>query len=288
MSIINLELLQKVIELINSQPSIYQQLNSSELDKGIDLIDIYSVYGDVDQNIYEEPGEIQFNFVMEQEQPFEEVKESIPIQNTKKQTITLDYIKNYDKCDQIFRTIAETQGELEVFLDRNQEIYRQFKIWNDQLNYGELYSKDPKYIEKIKFTLILLSEWLIAVCYKSQVKKRILIQTQTQPRVQYKANIFLEYIYEPKKINESRRTSEVKRQAIHEILLAATPDMAYVLSEGFIISKLTNQLIAPIQGSYCKIKDWLIAVRGVTNLNVKEFQELLKISREYFSEQSTI
>ncbi|CAK70734.1 unnamed protein product (macronuclear) [Paramecium tetraurelia] len=288
MSIINQELLQKAIQLINSQPSIYQQLNTTELDKGIDLIDIYSVYGDVDQNIYEEPGEIQFNFEMEQEQPYEEVKESIPPQNLKKSQITLDYIKNYDKCDQVYRTIAETQGELEVFLDRNQDIYRSFKIWSDQLNYGELYSKDPKYIEKIKFTLILLSEWLIAVCYKSQVKKRILIQTQTQPRVQYKANIFLEYIYEPKKSNESRRTSEVRRQTVHEILLAATPDMAYVLSEGFIIQKLTNQLIAPIQGGYCKIKDWLIAVRGVTNLNMKEFQELLKISREYFSEQSTI
>ncbi|CAD8148036.1 unnamed protein product [Paramecium pentaurelia] len=288
MSIINQELLQKVIQLINSQPSIYQQLNSTELDKGIDLIDIYSVYGDVDQNIYEEPGEIQFNFEMEQEQPYEEVKESIPLQNTKKSQITLDQIKNYDKCDQVYRTIAETQGELEVFLDRNQDIYRSFKIWSDQLNYGELYSKDPKYIEKIKFTLILLSEWLVAVCYKQQVKKRILIQTQTQPRIQYKANIFLEYIYEPKKLSENRRTNEVRRQTVHEILLAATPDMAYVLSEGFIISKLTNQLIAPIQGGFCRIKDWLIAVRGVTNLNMKEFQELLKISREYFSEQRTI
>ncbi|CAD8062109.1 unnamed protein product [Paramecium sonneborni] len=288
MSIINQELLQKVIQLIDSQPSLYEQLNTSELDKGIDLIDIYSVYGDVDQNIYEEPGEIQFNFEMEQEQPYEEVKESLPQQNQKKQTITLDYIRNYDKCDQAYRIIAETQGELEVFLDRNQEIYRSFKIWSDQLNYGELYAKDPKYIEKIKFTLILLSEWLIAVCYQSQIKKRILIQTQTQPRVQYKANIFLEYIYETRKFNENKRTNEVKRQTQHEILLAATPDMAYVLSEGFIISKLTNQLIAPIQGGYCRIKDWLIAVRGIANLNIKEFQELLKLSREYFSQQSTI
>ncbi|CAD8069425.1 unnamed protein product [Paramecium sonneborni] len=205
MSIINQELLQKVIQLINSQPYLYQQLNTLELDKGIDLIDIYSVYGDVDQNIYEEPGEIQFNFEIEQEQPFEEVKETIPQSNLKKQLITLDYIRNYDKCDPIYRIIAETQGELEVFLDRNQEIYRSFKIWNDQLNYGELYSKDPKYIEKIKFTLILLSEWLIAVSYKSQVKKRILIQTQTQPRIQYKANIFLEYIYETKKFSETKK-----------------------------------------------------------------------------------
>lgn len=44
---INQEILEKVIKLLESQPSAYESLNTTELDKGIDLVDIYSVDDDM-------------------------------------------------------------------------------------------------------------------------------------------------------------------------------------------------------------------------------------------------
>lgn len=55
---------------------------------------------------------------IEEGEPIEEVKENkVPFLDRKK--ITLEQIRTYEKCDENYRNIAETQGELEIFLDRN-------------------------------------------------------------------------------------------------------------------------------------------------------------------------
>ncbi|CAD8065622.1 unnamed protein product [Paramecium sonneborni] len=267
MSKSNQELLERAIKMINQDIEIYQKLNTVQFDKGLDFFEIYSECYDISNAINNSIQRIINNIDEESDKDNKDNQKSDGIIQLQ---FFLIQIENQQQTDTRCQNIIAITKKLVAFLERNQEFNNKFKIQRDQLNYLRIIYNDPQCTNALKSGLNLLTEWLVAMCYKFKINKKIDFITKTLPRVQYQANVVLEFFLSQE--DQISKNNQVGQQKITESFLSDQQEIAEILSDGFVLQQLTSSLIGSIQGGFCSIGEWVQGVIQASNQNFNQLQ----------------
>ncbi|CAK71459.1 unnamed protein product (macronuclear) [Paramecium tetraurelia] len=264
MSKVNQELYERAIQIINQDAQIYQKLNATQFDKGLDLFEIYSECYDINvianNNVQRIITSIdsESKSIYEKEKEFEQNDALIQLQFLLKQ------IQNQYSSDIRYQKIIAATEELISFIENHSDLCKRFRIQSDQLIYLRICGQDPLQSLILKSGLNLLTEWLVAMLYKLRINKKIEFEAKTQAR--YQANVVLEFVLKTQ--DSGVKNKKEYQQRIRETLLADSSLTAEILSEGFALSKLTEYLVGSLQGGCCEISQWVKSVKQIANLKL--------------------
>ncbi|CAD8157595.1 unnamed protein product [Paramecium pentaurelia] len=266
MSKTNQELFEKAIQIINKDIDIYDKLNTTQFDKGLDLFEIYSECYDINVLTNNNIQRTLTYTNQESKNIKENEKESQKNDALIQLQIFVKQIQNQQSRDTKYQKIIAITNELICFLEQNSDFYKKFQIQSDQLIYLRIFGQDPIQSLILKSGLNLLNEWLVAMLYKFKIHKNIEFETKTQARLLYQSNVLLEFIlYKKDSIVKNKKECY---QKIKETLLAEQLIMTEILSEGFALSKLTEYLVGQLQGGFCGIEEWVKRVIQISNLRL--------------------
>ncbi|CAD8159955.1 unnamed protein product [Paramecium octaurelia] len=264
MSKVNQELYERALQIINQDTQIYQKLNATQFDKGLDLFEIYSECYDINvvannnvQRIITSI-DLENKSIYEKENEFEKNDALIQLQFLLKQ------LQNQQSSDTRYQQIIAVTEELISFIENHSDLCKRFRIQSDQLIYLRICGQDPVQSLVLKSGLNLLTEWLVVMLYKFRIHKKIEFEAKTQAR--YQANVELEFVLKTQ--DQVIQNKKEYQQRIRETLFADQLVMAEILSEGFALSKLTEYLVGSLQGGCCEIGQWVKSVKQIANLKL--------------------